>query len=152
MEVGERRELADALLAVSGVLVGISLRGVAGGDVDLTLAQHRVLVLLEEHGVLSVSEVAAQLGVNQSNASRHCSRLASLGLVVRDQAPGDARTVDLRLTAAGRRQVLSVRSARLRELVSVLGRVELPDARSAARTLRAFAEAADQGSTRAPAR
>ena len=39
----------------------------------MTVAQQRVLVLLEEHSPLTVTQIAELMGVNQSNASRHCS-------------------------------------------------------------------------------
>ena len=65
------------------------------------MAQHRVLVLLDERGALSVNDLADSLGVDQSNASRHCSRLARLGLVTRSRAAHDGRAVMVGLTPAG---------------------------------------------------
>ena len=143
MDDRARRDLAEALLEVAGTLVGISIRGIAQGPIDLTVAQHRVLVLIEGAGVVSVTEVALQLGVNQSNASRHCGRLADLGLVVRDRARHDARAVELRLTAAGRRQVRAVNSARLREIRSVLSGMDVADSGAVVDALRAFNRAAE---------
>jgi DNA-binding MarR family transcriptional regulator len=138
----DRDDLAEAMLVASRALVGIAVRGVEAAGSDLTLAQHRVLVLLEQHGELSVNEIAGLLGVNQSNASRHTSRLTELGLVTRERAQHDARAVALRLTTAGRGQVRAVREARLREIRSVLSRLELADARRVTAALRAFADAA----------
>jgi DNA-binding MarR family transcriptional regulator len=138
MDADERRDLADALLEVAGTLVGISIRGVAAGPVELTLVQHRVLVLIDRAGQASVTDVADQLGVNQSNASRHCGRLVDLGLVTRERASHDARTVELRLTPSGRRQVGAVRAARLEEIRSVLAQLEIANAGSVIDALRAF--------------
>jgi DNA-binding MarR family transcriptional regulator len=142
MRTTERDDLAEALVAVGRTLTGISLRAMAAGPADVTLAQHRVLVLLATRGALSVNDVAAGLGVDQSNASRHCSRLARLGLLVRERARHDARTADLRLTAAGRRQVSEVRAARLREVRSVLSRMEVDDVHVVVKALHAFDRAA----------
>ena len=66
------------------------MRGVETAASDLTLAQHRVLLLLEEHGQLSVNDVAHLLGVNQSNASRHTTRLTELGFVALSQVIADS--------------------------------------------------------------
>jgi DNA-binding MarR family transcriptional regulator len=138
----EQDDLADAMLAASRALVGIAVRGIEAAGSDLTVAQHRVLLLLEQHGELSVNDIADLLGVNQSNASRHASRLAKLGLVTRKRAPHDARAVALRLNTAGREQIRAVREARLREIRSVLSRMELADAERVAAALRAFEAAA----------
>jgi DNA-binding MarR family transcriptional regulator len=91
----ERDDLAEAMLAASRALVGIAVRGVEAAGSDLTLAQHRVLLLLEEHGELSVNEIAGLLGVNQSNASRHTSRLVGLDLVAALRAFADAAGVSV---------------------------------------------------------
>jgi len=139
----EREDLAEALLAASRALVGIAIRGLGAVASDVTMAQHRVLLLLRDHDELSVNEIADLLEVNQSNASRHASRLTELGLVAREQAPHDGRAVALRLTPTGRDRVDAVREARLDEIRSVLSRMELADVRRVAEALLAFEEAAD---------
>jgi DNA-binding MarR family transcriptional regulator len=139
----EHDELAEAMLAASRALVGIAVRGLEAVASDVTLAQHRVLLLLDEHGELSVNDIAGLLGVNQSNASRHATRLGELGLVRRQKVPHDARAVALRLTSAGREQVRAVREARLNEIRSVLSALDVADARRVAAAMRSFAEAAD---------
>jgi DNA-binding MarR family transcriptional regulator len=125
MTQAERDRLADAVIGASRALVAIAVRSMAAGTAQITVAQHRVLVLLEERESLSVSAVGARLGVDQSNASRHCARLEHLGLVTRSRASRDGRAVDVRLTPAGHRQVQVVREARRREIDRVLA--GLPD-------------------------
>jgi DNA-binding MarR family transcriptional regulator len=144
-----RDELADSLLAAAQALMAMAIRTGGQGAVPLTEAQHRVLLLLEDAGTLSVSQVAERLGVDQSNASRHCSRLAELGLVRRTPAARDRRAVDLRLTPAGRRQVLEVRRARRRWADDVLARLSDEEARAAVRGLAMFAAAAAETDTAA---
>jgi DNA-binding MarR family transcriptional regulator len=138
-----RDEVADSVLAAGRALVAMAIRTIGNGPVPLTVVQHRVLVLLEGAGTLSVTEVAARLGVDQSNASRHCTRLGELGLVQRTSAAHDRRAVDLRLTEAGHAQVLAVRQARRRWADAVLSRLSDPEAREAARGLAVFAAAAE---------
>ena len=139
----EREDLAEALLAASRALVGIAIRGLGAVAPDVTLAQHRVLLLLHDRDELSVNDIAHLLEVNQSNASRHASRLTELGLVARETAPHDARAVALRLTPAGRARVKAVKQARLAEIRSVLSRMAVADVRRVAAALRAFEAAAD---------
>lgn len=134
--------LTDCLLAATRELMAMAIRTVGHGPVPVTLVQHRVLLILEESGPLSVSEVAAQLGVDQSNASRHCTRLAALGLLRRTRASHDRRAVDLSLTRSGHHQVLAVRRARRRWAEQVLVRLTDTEASAVARGFELFAAAA----------
>src|SRR4051794_34483985 len=43
-------DLAEAFLTASRVLVGLAVHSLAASPVDITLAQHRVLVMLASHG------------------------------------------------------------------------------------------------------
>lgn len=140
----ESGEQTDAVLAAARALVAMAVRTVDEGPYPVTVAQHRVLLLLDEAGSLSVGDVAAGLKVDQSNASRHCSRLVELGLVGRTQASHDRRSVDMRLTPMGRRQVDAVRAARTRWADTVLERLSERDAAAALRGLRVFADAAHE--------
>jgi DNA-binding MarR family transcriptional regulator len=143
MEQQERERLADALVEASRVLLAIAIRSVSAGSAEVTVVQHRVLVLLHSHGMLSVSAVADELGVDQSNASRHCSSLAALGLVTRTRATRDRRAVDVALTAAGRTQVQAVRAARRREIARLLSDLPDSDVREMTRAFDLFGRVAE---------
>ena len=134
--------LADRVLDATRALMGMAIRTVGAGEMPVTVVQHRVLVILEEGGPLSVTDVASRLGVDQSNASRHCRRLADLGLVRRTPADHDRRAVEIRLTTAGRRQVLAVRAARRAWAEEVLDTLSPDEARAAVHALELFAAAA----------
>lgn len=142
MDADERTRLAEALLDAAQALVAIAVRSVAAGPAALTVVQHRVLVLLDTRGSLSVTALAEALGVDQSNASRHCTRLEALGLVRRARSPHDGRAVDLTLRAAGRLQVEAVRQARRREITQVLEGMPDDAVVSAVRFLEEFDRAA----------
>jgi DNA-binding MarR family transcriptional regulator len=135
--------MTESVLASARALVGMAIRTVDEGPMPLTLTQHRVLLLLEDAGGLSVNQVADRLGVNQSNASRHCTRLTELGLVDRRAHDHDGRTLDLRLTQLGRRQVRAVREARHRWAAEVLAQLPDSQARDVVRGLRLLATAAE---------
>jgi DNA-binding MarR family transcriptional regulator len=142
MSLTGRERLADAVAESTGALVAIAIRSVASGLADVTVAQHRVLVLLDQHGELTVNAVAESLGVNQSNASRHCTRLARLGLISRTRAPHDGRAVVVGLTPAGRRQVRVVQDARRNEIKRVLNGLPDKTVREVARAFEVFHQAA----------
>lgn len=67
----------------------------------ITLPEWRVLVLVNGHEPLSVKALSRHAGLDFGQASRLVSRLCDAGLIVK-KPTGDARRVDLRLTAQGR--------------------------------------------------
>src|SRR6476619_2189486 len=106
--MSEPAELVDEFLRASRALVGLSLQSVAASPVEVTLLQHRVLVLLAVGGEQAVGDIAAELGVNPSNATRHCDRLQRLGLVERQRSASDGRVVHIARTPAGRTVIEAV--------------------------------------------
>ena len=123
MATTEEERLVETLLRASRSLVGVAIRSVQSARVELTVAQHRVLILLEE-GPLGVGEIAVELGVNPSNASRLCDRLQGLGLIERQRSEEDRRSVLVALTEAGREVVEQVRAARRAEITRVVAKLD----------------------------
>jgi DNA-binding MarR family transcriptional regulator len=137
-------EVADAFITASRALVGIAVRSINAAPVEVTLTQHRLLVLLATGGDQTVGALAEQLQVNASNASRLCDRLQRLGLVGRERSSSDGRVVDVSLTAAGRDLLETVRAHRRQEIQGVLSRMQRSDVDMAIRALAAFGEAAEE--------
>jgi DNA-binding MarR family transcriptional regulator len=137
-------DAADAFLTVSRALVGIAVRSINAAATEVTLSQHRLLVLLATGGDQTVGALAGQLQVNASNASRLCDRLQKLGLVGRDRSSSDGRAVDVSLTPDGSELVETVRAYRRREIQRVLARMARADVDAATTALTAFAEAAHE--------
>ncbi len=137
-------ELAEAFLTASRALVGLAVQSLGAAPVEITMAQHRVLVLLASRGEQQIGDIAAELRVNPSNATRHCDRLQKLGLLARQRSTIDGRVVQVALTDAGRKVVDAVSDARREEIARVLG--EMPaDQRSAVlAALESFSEAAHE--------
>jgi hypothetical protein len=73
-------EVIAELLDVSRALVGIAVYSVNAVPIDITVTQYRLLAVVASAGPRTIGEVAALLGVAQSNASRHCDRLERLEL------------------------------------------------------------------------
>jgi DNA-binding MarR family transcriptional regulator len=135
---------ADAFITVSRALVGIAVRSINAAPVELTPAQHRLLVLLATGGDQTVGALADQLEVNASNASRLCDRLQKLGLVARDRSSTDGRAVDVSLTSAGLDLLEAVRAHRRDDLRRVLAQMSVADVEGSIKALTAFAQAAHE--------
>jgi DNA-binding MarR family transcriptional regulator len=133
--------LVEAFLTASRALVGVAARSLAAGDAEITLPQHRALVLLAARGPLRVSDLADLLGVNGSTATRHCDRLQRRGLVQRSPAPDDGRAVLVSLTSAGRRLVQKVGRRRREEISRILQAMPMQNRQDLLAALRAFADA-----------
>lgn len=137
-------DLADAFLTASRALIGLAVRSIEAAPVDVTVAQHRVLVLLAARGDLTIGDLADGLGVNPSNATRYCDRLQRLGLVHRARSVEDGRMVQVGLTQEGQALVAAVTERRRQEVAQVLERMTGPDAMRVVAALRAFNRAAGE--------
>jgi DNA-binding MarR family transcriptional regulator len=80
-------------------------------DADLTDGQYSVLAILDRDGALTPGELAGHERVRPPSMTRTVATLADLGLVTRDEHPGDRRQVLVTLTPAG---VATVRETRRR--------------------------------------
>ena len=141
-------QLAEAFLTASRVLVGLAVQSLNAAPVDITLAQHRVLVLLASQGDQQVGDIAAELRVNPSNATRHCDRLQKLGLIVRRRSAADGRVVHVALTAAGRKVVEAVSRSRHEEISRVLAEMPADQRTAVLAALESFASAAQERADR----
>jgi long-chain acyl-CoA synthetase len=74
---------------------------VALGQVELSLPQYRILILLDE-GPAVASRLAEYLVVSRPTITAVVDGLVSRGLIVRSHDDGDRRRIGLTLTAAGR--------------------------------------------------
>ncbi|WP_344341640.1 hypothetical protein, partial [Streptomyces rhizosphaericus] len=61
-------EVVDEFITAGRALVALAVRSINAAPVEVTLVQHRVLVLLASRGEQSVNALADELGVNASNA------------------------------------------------------------------------------------
>jgi DNA-binding MarR family transcriptional regulator len=136
-------DATDALLIASRALVAVAARSLA--DVDVTLPQFRALVILTGPKTATVGDLAEELGIHPSTATRLCDRLERKRLVRR--RPGvssDRRETTVSLTAPGRRVVGRVTDRRRRELATIAAAMSPEDRRDAIRGLASFARAAGE--------
>ncbi|GAA1968214.1 MarR family transcriptional regulator [Nocardioides panacihumi] len=137
-----REQTADAFITASRALVGMAIRSIDSVGETVTVAQHRVLVVLAARGPQTIGDVASELAVNPSNATRHCERLSRLGLVTKQRSALDARIVEVSLSRQGKRLLDTVTDARRREVLAVLDRMEPAEAAAAIQALAAFSDTA----------
>ncbi|MGR0218572.1 MarR family winged helix-turn-helix transcriptional regulator [Agromyces sp. ZXT2-6] len=85
------------------------------------VARARLLAALDsEDRLMSVTELAEAIGVDQPRASRLVQSAVGEGLVVREADPDDARRTRLRITDEGRAAVRAATSDRRRAIESAL--------------------------------
>jgi DNA-binding MarR family transcriptional regulator len=134
----------DALVSASRVLTGIAVRSIAQAVPDVTVPQHRLLVLLASRGPQTVNAIAAELGVNQSNASRQCDRLRKRHLVERESSLADGRAVLTSVTDAGLHVLDRVMEERRRQVRRVVETMTAAEVDLVATALDRFSTAADE--------
>jgi DNA-binding MarR family transcriptional regulator len=71
------------------------------GELDLSLAQHEILLTIRQHSGLTQRELGERLHVVKSNATALLKKLEARGLVRRKADPQDSRIKRLTLTRAG---------------------------------------------------
>jgi len=142
--VHETDELVDALISASRALVAVAARSVAGLTAEVTLPQYRALVVLASRGPQRGVEIATELGINPSTATRLIDRLVRADLAERKPVPGDRRAVLVSLRPAGSRLVRTVGRRRRAEVARIVARMPAVRRADAAAALRAFADAAGE--------
>jgi DNA-binding MarR family transcriptional regulator len=137
--VGKRepaRTSADELAAFEAAtrdLVGLALRSIE--NLEVSLSQFRLLLVLHELGRSSSTQCAQALGVVGSSVTRLADRLHASGHLVRGTDPDNRSVVTLELTDPGRKLVREVRSRRHQELSQVLDRLDPAERALCAATL-----------------
>ncbi len=136
-------DLGHALLVASRALVGIAARSVADLG-DVTLPQFRALVVVSSRSTTHMSDLAAALDVHSTTATRLCDRLVDKRLIRRTQGTDDRRSIQVQLTAAGRRLVGRVTERRRLDLTAIAARMPEATAADVVAALLSFAEAAGE--------
>ena len=117
----------EPLLVATRTINAVIVRSLAAVDASLSMPQLRVMVILSHHEQASLSEVATDLGVDPSSASRTCEQLVQRELVEREPAAQDRRRLSLRLSSSGRRllrRVMSRRAKLLAEIVEAMSEAD----------------------------
>ena len=136
--------IADAFVIASRALVGLAIRSINAAPVEVTLPQHRLMVLLAARSSRTIGDLAEQLGIDQSNASRLTDRLEKLGLIARERSTSDRRAVDVSLTTVGEELLETVHTHRRQEVKRVLAHMSPRQLNAMVRALNSFSTAAEE--------
>jgi DNA-binding MarR family transcriptional regulator len=129
----------DAVMLGAQLLVAISAQSVAAVETEVSLPQLRLLVILASRGAQSLNEVARNLEIHASNATRACDRVVEAGLVRRQDDPNDRRLLQLTLTRRGEQLVERVMDHRRRHIEQLLAQMPSDQRAALAEAMRAFA-------------
>ena len=143
-EDADRDAAVETLLSASRLMTALVAQTLANVEDSVSVPQLRVLVMLQYEGPMNLTSIAEGLGVNPSNASRTCDKLAAAGLVERRDDQRDRRHLSISLTAKGRGLVDSLMDDRRALLDEIVGEMKPADQRRLARALDAFLGAADR--------
>ncbi|MFF1571140.1 MarR family winged helix-turn-helix transcriptional regulator [Leifsonia sp. NPDC058292] len=135
-------EQVEAALGAADVLMRVAARSVMEVEDIVTSPQLRILVLIARRGPRTAGDVAAELEVHASNATRLSDKLVQAGLVERREDPEDRRYVWLTLTSAGRQLVERVIGHRRQAIAEVLAAMPPSERAAASRAFSAFSRAA----------
>lgn len=139
----ELEELTDVVLAASRALIAVASRSIATVDASVTLPQFRALVVLEHNGgCCRVGDLAAELRIHSSTATRLCDRLVRRGLVDRSVDEANRREVTITLTDGGKGLFEQATKVRRAEIAAILGRIPPARRRTIVRALSDFRDAA----------
>lgn len=141
-------ELVSAVLTASRVLVAVSAESLAAVQETVTVTQFRTLVVLQTHGAINQKWLAEQLSIAPSTALRMIDKLEAVGLVTRQDNPGDRREVQLLLTPEGERLVQQVTDRRRSAIARIVTKMPNESRTDLIAALTAFSSAA--GEPRAP--
>jgi DNA-binding MarR family transcriptional regulator len=125
------RAIVDAVerIVFAGVALTTRALSEARADLDLTLAQWRVLVVLgETKDGATISQVAGRIGVTLPATSRQLRRLERRGLVDVSRDELDRRATRVRLTRLGRSARDDVISYRRRRIAQAAASLDLDPA------------------------
>ncbi len=117
----------EALLALARLVTGISTRA-ADRLGTLSVVQLRALTVIDLLAPANLGQVATDLGVTVSTASRLVNRLVSAGLIDRRPSPHSRRELALTVTGVGRATLAEYDDLRLVDLRERLAGVADPDA------------------------
>ncbi|ANS28666.1 hypothetical protein R1CP_19920 [Rhodococcus opacus] len=112
--------ITEAEWTASRLLVTLSARSIAAVDETITVAQFRVLVVLDTRGPLSAAALAHYLALRLPTATRMVERLVQAGLLSREPTKTSRRGASIELTTRGRGVVGEVTDHRRREIGAVV--------------------------------
>jgi DNA-binding MarR family transcriptional regulator len=104
--------------------------------IDLTMAQAKLLYVVTSGGSLTMSDVAARLGISVSTASGAVDHLVQLGLLARVEDPTNRRQVLVSVTPLGTQTLEQMRDLGSRHMTILLADLSREDLATVDRAIR----------------
>lgn len=92
-------------------------------EFDITTPQFNALLLLKEHGDMTIGDLGSKMYLASSTATDLIDRMERNGLVVRVRDSNDRRVVRLRMLEKGHQMIKEVLANRKRYLSTILSQV-----------------------------
>lgn len=143
-------EMGAARLRIAVARLSRRLRPTAAAG-SLTTTEVDVLVAIDRHGPLRLSDLAGFAGLNPTMLSRLIPRLEAAGLLRRLVVEGDRRVCRVEISAKGRRLLERIRSERNDALSRLLRGLDPADRDALARAVPVLEVLAEQLLERQPA-
>jgi len=122
----------------SRVFVAITSRVLDALDTSISQAGLRALLVLDDHGGCTLSDLAHRVPLSQSATSRMVERLVGSGLVERSARPEDRRQIQVAMTRQGRELVDVLTERRRNVIESIAAGMSATDLAALRRGLTAF--------------
>jgi DNA-binding MarR family transcriptional regulator len=126
MENAGESVLIESILTASDKLFRILLPTVPREllELDITMPQMKIILMLFIHSPLRMSTIAAELEVTLPTATSFIDRLVEKHYVIRDSQPDDRRVVLCRLSETGLKTVGGIWETGRQELKKILGEMD----------------------------
>lgn len=82
--------------------------GAVQSELGMPFSHVQVLMLLEQNGTASISEISEQFGIAKPNITPMIDRMIEEGLVMRERMNTDRRIVSIVLCEAGQRRLVEI--------------------------------------------
>lgn len=134
------------MVQASRALVAVVTRSLSELTEPVTIQQFRVLVILSEDGPSRIGDLASDLGVSSSTATRSIARILRQGWATKRPDLGNGRETFIALTHLGEDVVARAMTSRHEQIRAILGTVD-PDQRRRIRDGFALFDQAARGRT-----
>jgi DNA-binding MarR family transcriptional regulator len=112
-------------------------------NLDLTIDQLKSLILIQNHGKVSFTDLAQALGSTRGNITGIARRLMQNGLVIRQYNPDDRRVQYLVLTEKAQEILNNIKQMINTKVVNILSGLNLEDLAALEKGITAFINSAE---------
>lgn len=137
-------EMPTAVVEAASTLVMLWGEAEQSAQPQVSPAQLRALLLVDQHGSMNLNALADGLGAIPSSASRLCDRLVAAGLLTRHPGEHNRREVRLGVSRDGRRLIDDLADSRRSIFARVLNKMAPADRAALLTGLSRFNAAAAQ--------